>query len=298
MVEIGALDCGSNSTRLLISTVENGTLENLYKEHQVTRLSDSIDKTGRISDDSKKRFFKVLRKYMRKIEEYEVQEVFCIGTAVFRNSKNSDEVIDEVKKRFNLDIKIISGEEEGLLTSLGVQSSFKNLQNYLIVDIGGQSTELITDIENKLDIQSEDIGVVSMSENYFTENPISIDKERNATNYFNDIFHDKDYGHRQLIGVSGTFTSLGSIYLNQKKYDENQIDKVIISYDSVKNIYEDLKTLSVPKIISEYPSLDPKRAVTITSGLFLVINLLKKYKITQLKVSKSDILEGLILKYF
>ena len=298
MVEIGALDCGSNSTRLLISTVENGTLENLYKEHQVTRLSDSIDKTGRISDDSKKRFFKVLRKYMRKIEEYEVQEVFCIGTAVFRNSKNSDEVIDEVKKRFNLDIKIISGEEEGLLTSLGVQSSFKNLQNYLIVDIGGQSTELISDIENKLDIQSEDIGVVSMSENYFTENPISIDKERNATNYFNDIFHDKDYGHRQLIGVSGTFTSLGSIYLNQKKYDENEIDKVIISYDSVKNIYEDLKTLSVPKIISKYPSLDPKRAVTITSGLFLVINLLKKYKITQLKVSKSDILEGLILKYF
>ncbi len=298
MVEIGALDCGSNSTRLLISTVENGTLENLYKEHQVTRLSDSIDKTGRISDDSKKRFFKVLRKYMRKIEEYEVQEVFCIGTAVFRNSKNSDEVIDEVKKRFNLDIKIISGEEEGLLTSLGVQSSFKNLQNYLIVDIGGQSTELITDIENKLDIQSEDIGVVSMSENYFNENPISIDKERDATNYFNDIFHDKDYGHRQLIGVSGTFTSLGSIYLNQKKYDENEIDKVIISYDSVKNIYEDLKTLSVPKIISEYPSLDPKRAVTITSGLFLVINLLKKYKITQLKVSKSDILEGLILKYF
>ena len=298
MVEIGALDCGSNSTRLLISTVENGTLENLYKEHQVTRLSDSIDKTGRISDDSKKRFFKVLRKYMRKIEQYEVQEVFCIGTAVFRNSKNSDEVIDEVKKRFNLDIKIISGEEEGLLTSLGVQSSFKNLQNYLIVDIGGQSTELITDIENKLDIQSEDIGVVSISENYFNENPISIDKERNATNYFNDIFHDKDYGHRQLIGVSGTFTSLGSIYLNQKKYDENEIDKVIISYDSVKNIYEDLKTLSVPKIISEYPSLDPKRAVTITSGLFLVINLLKKYKITQLKVSKSDILEGLILKYF
>ena len=298
MVEIGALDCGSNSTRLLISTVENGTLENLYKEHQVTRLSDSIDKTGRISDDSKKRFFKVLRKYMRKIEEYEVQEVFCIGTAVFRNSKNSDEIIDEVKKRFNLDIKIISGEEEGLLTSLGVQSSFKNLQNYLIVDIGGQSTELISDIENKLDIQSEDIGVVSMSENYFTENPISIDKEKNATNYFNDIFHDKDYGHRQLIGVSGTFTSLGSIYLNQKKYDENEIDKVIISYDSVKNIYEDLKTLSVPKIISKYPSLDPKRAVTITSGLFLVINLLKKYKITQLKVSKSDILEGLILKYF
>ena len=127
MVEIGALDCGSNSTRLLISTVENGTLENLYKEHQVTRLSDSIDKTGRISDDSKKRFFKVLRKYMRKIEEYEVQEVFCIGTAVFRNSKNSDEVIDEVKKRFNLDIKIISGEEENHKKLLLYQFHFHHI---------------------------------------------------------------------------------------------------------------------------------------------------------------------------
>ena len=298
MVEIGAIDCGSNSTRLLISTVENGNLENLHKEHQVTRLSDNIDKTGAISDDSKKRFFKVLRKYMRKIEEYKVQEVFCIGTAVFRNSKNSYEIIDEVKKRFNLEIKMISGEEEGLLTSLGVQSSFENLENYLIVDIGGQSTELITDIDHKLDIQSEDIGVVSMSENYFNENPININNEETATNFFNDIFHDKDYAHRQLIGVSGTFTSLGSIYLNQKIYDENEIDKVIISDDSVENIYENLKTLSVPKIISTYPSLDPKRAVTITSGLFLVKNLLKKYKITQLKVSKSDILEGLILKYF
>ena len=235
---------------------------------------------------------------MRKIEEYKVQEVFCIGTAVFRNSYNSDEVIDEVKKRFNLEIKMISGEEEGLLTSLGVHSSFENLQNYLIVDIGGQSTELITDIDNKLNIQSENIGVVSFSENYFIENPINIDKERDAKNFFNDIFQDKDYGHRQLIGVSGTFTSLGSIYLNQKIYDENEIDKVIISYDSVENIYEGFKTLTIPQIINAYPSLDPKRAVTMTSGLFLVKNLLKKYKITQLKVSKSDILEGLILKYF
>ena len=100
-----------------------------------------------------------------------------------------NEIIDEVKKRFNLDIKIISGEEEGLLTSLGVQSSFKNLQNYLIVDIGGQSTELITDIDHKLDIQSEDIGVVSMSENYFNENPINIYKEETATNFFNNIFY-------------------------------------------------------------------------------------------------------------
>ena len=298
MVDVAAIDCGSNSTRLLIANVANGKLEILHKEHQVTRLSDNIDKTNTISVDSKKKFFKVLRKYLKQIDKYDVQEVFCIGTAVFRNSSNADSIIDNVKKRFNLEIKMITGEEEGLLTSLGVQSSFDNLENYLIVDIGGQSTELISDINNKLKIQSEDIGVVSMSENFFNENPINESNEKNALNFFNEIFNEKDFSSRELIGVSGTFTSLGSIFLNQKIYDENEIDKAIISYDSVENIYDNTKILSIPQIISAYPSLDPKRAVTITSGLFLIKTLLKKYKITQLKVSKSDILEGLILKYF
>ena len=298
MVAVAAIDCGSNSTRLLIADVEEGKLQNLYKQHVVTRLSDNVDTTNVISEDSKKRFIKVLRKYIRKIEEYDIQEVFCIGTAVFRNSNNSNEVIEEVKKRLNLEIRMISGEEEGILTGLGVQSSFEKLENYLIVDIGGQSTELIFDIDKKLNIKSENIGVVSLSENYLHDNPVKENEERRAIEYFNQIFDDVEFDERELIGVSGTFTSLGSIYLNQRNYDENEIDKITITQNSVDNIYRKLKSLSVPQIMSNYPNLDPKRAVTITSGIFLVTNLLKKYKIKQLKVSKSDILEGLILKYF
>ena len=298
MVAVAAIDCGSNSTRLLIADVQEGKLQNLYKQHVVTRLSDNVDTTNVISEDSKKRFIKVLRKYIRKIEEYDIQEVFCIGTAVFRNSNNSNEVIEEVKKRLNLEIRMISGEEEGILTGLGVQSSFEKLENYLIVDIGGQSTELIFDIDKKLNIKSENIGVVSLSENYLQDNPVKENEESRAIEYFNQIFDDLDFHERELIGVSGTFTSLGSIFLNQRNYDENEIDKTTITQNSVDNIYRKLKSLSVPQIMSNYPNLDPKRAVTITSGIFLIANLLKKYKIKQLKVSKSDILEGLILKYF
>ena len=298
MATVVAIDCGSNSTRLLIADVQEGKLQNLYKQHVVTRLSDNVDTTNVISADSKKRFIKVLRKYIKKIEEYDIQEVFCIGTAVFRNSNNSNEVIEEVKKRLNLEIRMISGEEEGILTGLGVQSSFEKLENYLIVDIGGQSTELIFDIDKKLNIKSENIGVVSLSENYLQDNPVKENEENRAIEYFNQIFDYVDFHDRELIGVSGTFTSLGSIFLNQKNYDENEIDKITITQNSVDNIYKKLKSLSVPQIMNNYPNLDPKRAVTITSGIFLIANLLKKYKIKQLKVSKSDILEGLILKYF
>ena len=108
MVRVAAIDCGSNSTRLLISNVENGRLENLLKQHEVTKLSENLIETNKISDDSKKRFYKVLRKYLKIIEKNNVEEVLCIGTAAFRNSRNSDEIIDDVKSKFNLDLKVIS----------------------------------------------------------------------------------------------------------------------------------------------------------------------------------------------
>ncbi len=298
MVKVAAIDCGSNSTRLLISNVENGRLENLLKQHEVTKLSENLIKTNEITDDSKKRFYKVLRKYLKIIENNNVEEVFCIGTAALRNSGNSDEIIDDVKSKFKLDLKIISGEEEGYLTGIGVQSSFEDLKNYLIVDIGGQSTELIYDIDKRVNVDSKEIGVVMMNENFLNQNPISAVHEDNAIQFFDKIFYASDFSDRNFIGVSGTFTSVGSMYLNQTKYNEDEIDKIDISFESINRLYENLKLLSIPQIINSYPSLDPKRAATITSGLFLVINLLKKYEINQLKVSKSDILEGLILKYF
>ena len=298
MVRVAAIDCGSNSTRLLISNVENGRLENLLKQHEVTKLSENLIQTNKISDDSKKRFYKVLRKYLKIIENNKVEEVLCIGTAAFRNSRNSEEIIEDVKNKFKLDLKVISGEEEGYLAGLGVQSSFEDLENYLIVDIGGQSTELIYDIDKRVNVDSKEIGVVMMNENFLNQNPISLVDEDNAIQFFDEIFYASDFSDRNFIGVSGTFTSIGSMYLNQTKYNEDEIDRIDISYESIHNLYENLKLLTIPQIINSYPSLDPKRAATITSGLFLVINLLKKYEINQLKVSKSDILEGLILKYF
>ncbi len=298
MVEVAAIDCGSNSTRLLIARAINGKLEVLYRHNEVTRLSNRTSQTNLILSDSKKRFYNVLKKYIKIIRDYKVQEVFCIGTAVFRNSENSENIVNEVKKRFNLEIKIISGYEEGLLTALGVQSSFNNLEDYLIVDIGGQSTELIYDLENKIKVISNEIGVVSLNENYLDTNPLRESLEIDANKHFEKIFTQFDFTKRDLIGVSGTFTTLASIFLNQKRYNEEEIDKIQIDIKSVNKIYDKIKSLSEAQIITFYPSLDPKRAKTITSGMFMVKNILKKYEINQLKVSKSDILEGLILKYF
>ena len=140
VVVVAAIDCGSNSTRLLISEVKNGELKKLYKTHNVTKTSEGLEESRNISEDSKKRLFKTLRTYLKEIEKYETNQILCIGTAVFRDAENAEEIIEQVKQKLNLEIRVITGEEEGQLTSVGVLSDQGLDDNLLIVDIGGRIT--------------------------------------------------------------------------------------------------------------------------------------------------------------
>ena len=142
MVVVAGIDCGSNSTRLLVSEVNNGEIKKLYKTHNVTKISEGLEDSNKISIDSKKRLFKVLRGYLKEIEKY----------AVFRDAENSEEIIEEIKQKFDINLKVISGEEEGQTTSIGVLSDQDLNDNFLIVDIGGRSTELIYDNKKKTKI--------------------------------------------------------------------------------------------------------------------------------------------------
>ena len=172
------------------------------------------------------------RKYRVRNKLKKVAKLGRFRLTVSRSSKNiSAQIIDDVKSKFKLDLKVISGEEEGYLTGLGVQSSFEDLENYLIVDIGGQSTELIYDIDKRVNVDSKEIGVVMMNENFLNQNPISLVDEDNAIQFFDEIFYASDFSDRNFIGVSGTFTSIGSMYLNQSKYSEDEIDKIDISLE-------------------------------------------------------------------
>jgi len=299
VVVVAAIDCGSNSTRLLISEVKNGELNKLYKTHKVTKTSEGMQESGNISLDSKKRLFQTLRTYLKEIEKYETNQILCIGTAVFRDAENSEEIIEEIKQKFKLEMRVITGEEEGQLTSVGVLSDSTLGDNLLIVDIGGRSTEIIYDEKNKINVNSLNIGVVSLNESFLKENPITPNEEKLAVDFINsnlEIF--EDFSNRSFVGVAGTFTSVASIFLEQKKYNEDGIHLKNIDYGWIDSFYNNLKLMTVSQIIGKHNSLDPKRGKTLTSGALLIHSLMKKFKINELKVSKSDILEGLILKNY
>jgi len=299
MVKVAAIDCGSNSTRLLIAEVRAGELFPLFKTHKVTKTSEGLESSNEISKDAKNRLIKILREYLKRINTENVDQIFITGTAVFRDANNSDEVIEEIRKKLDLEIQVISGQEEGYLTSLGVLSSDAINNNFFIVDIGGRSTELIYDSENRTNVHSLDLGVVSLTERISNINPMGEADRNEGDNLIQqNLDLEIDTKNISMIGVSGTFTSIASIYLGQKIYNEEEIHLTTLNNSWIQNLSAELNQMTEAQIISSYPSLDPKRAKTLSTGVLIVCNIMKKFNFQELKVSKSDILEGLILKNY
>jgi len=213
LVRVASIDLGSNSTRLLIADVTNGTLTTIYKEHQVTRMADKLSESKIISKEATKRVLKVLVSYFKNINKNKVENIQIVGTAALRDAKNSQEITQLIEKKFGFEVDIVSGEEEGVLTSVGVLNSLGSLENFLIVDIGGRSTEFIYDFDKKIVSKSLNVGVVSLSELFFNELPPPEKSVQLAQEYIvNNLLESNTFDGRLLIGVAGTFTSLASIF--------------------------------------------------------------------------------------
>ncbi len=299
MVKLASIDLGSNSTRLLIAELNNQEFNVLHRIHVVTKMSENLEQTGEISSPAVKRVYSALRTFKKLIIKNNVDEVFVIGTAALRDSKNADELIENIRKKFDFEIDVLSGHDEGITTSLGVLHFMENIENFLIVDIGGRSTEFIYEFENKIISQSLNLGVVTLSEKYFSKLPSEqklLDKARFdiETEMSNLNINDK----KNVIGVSGTALSLASIFLDQQFFDEEKLHGVQIDLQNVGNINSRLLNLNEAEIITKFKGIDPKRAATITSGIFLLEIILNHYSNSPIIISKYDILEGLILRKY
>jgi exopolyphosphatase/guanosine-5'-triphosphate,3'-diphosphate pyrophosphatase len=284
---------------MLIADITNGTITTIYKEHQVTRMADKLSESKIISKEATKRVLKVLAGYFKTINKNNVENIQIVGTAALRDAKNSQEITQLIEKKFGFEVDIVSGEEEGVLTSVGVLNSLGSLENFLIVDIGGRSTEFIYDYDKKIVSKSINIGVVSLSELFFDKLPPPEKSILLAQEYIkSNLFESNLFDGRLLVGVAGTFTSLASIFLEQTHFNEEEIHLTELKNEDVFEIYSKLLHLNEPQIITKYKGLDPKRAKTIQAGILLAKEIISKYNVNSIKVSNSDILEGLILKKY
>ena len=299
MVKLASIDLGSNSTRLLIAEVDDQGFNVLIRKHVVTKMSENTELTGVISTEAFKRVNSTLRDFKKLLIANDVDDVFVVGTAALRDAKNSDEIIENIRNKYDFEVEVLSGHEEGITTSFGVLHFMQNTENFLIIDIGGRSTEFIYEYENKIVSKSLNLGVVTLSEKYFSNLPIGqelIDeaKLRIETELSQLDINDK----KNVIGVSGTALSLASIFLDQENFNEEELHEIKIDIDNVQEINKRILKMSEAEIITKFRGIDPKRASTITSGIFLLEIILSYYSNTPIIISKNDILEGLILKKY
>jgi len=299
MVKLASIDLGSNSTRLLIAEVNDQGLNVLTRMHVVTKMSEKIEQTGEISTEAFKRVNSALRNFKKLLIENDVDDVFVIGTAALRDAKNSDEIIENIRKKYDFEVEVLSGHEEGITTSIGVLHFMENSENFLIVDIGGRSTEFIYEFENKIISKSLNLGVVTLSEKYFSNLPINqelIDEAKLKIEIELSQLDIKD--KKNVIGVSGTALSLASIFLDQQNFNEEELHEIKIDIDNIQEINKRILKMTEAEIITKFRGIDPKRASTITSGIFLLETILSHYSNSPIIISKYDILEGLILKKY
>ena len=299
MVKLASIDLGSNSTRLLIAEVNDQGFNVLIRMHVVTKMSEKIEQTGVISTEAFKRVNSTLRNFKKLLIANDVDQVFVIGTAALRDAKNSDEIIENIRKKYDFEVEVLSGHDEGITTSIGVLHFMENSENFLIIDIGGRSTEFIYEFENKIISKSLNLGVVTLSEKYFSNLPINqelIDKAKLKIETELSQLDIKD--KKNVIGVSGTALSLASIFLDQQNFNEEELHEIKIDIDNIQEINKRILKMTEAEIITKFRGIDPKRASTITSGIFLLETILSHYSNSPIIISKYDILEGLILKKY
>jgi len=238
---IASIDIGTNTVLLLIAKVDYYTrrIVPLYDEYRMPRIGYKTKQTGIISSDRLILLKDVLKEYSDIINSYKCDKVILTGTNAFRMASNSDYIKKDIRKSFSYDLKVISGEEEAEYAYLGAISNINNHDNLLVIDIGGSSTEIIYgEGFNILYKNSLQLGSVSGTEQFLKHSPplkveikIFIDLIKKMFSGF-----EKNLYPKKVIAIAGTATTLACMKLGLKEFEENKVDKCIISIQDMRNI--------------------------------------------------------------
>ncbi|MGM0548897.1 MAG: Ppx/GppA phosphatase family protein [Bacillota bacterium] len=294
-LKAAAIDIGTNSCRLLIGEKNsNNSFNILVREVEITRLGEGVDENKNLNKSAVKRVEAALKKYKNIIEKYEVEKVRIIGTSALRDVNNSNLLAESIEK-MGFKLEIISGEEEAELNYLGASSNLE--ANFLLIDIGGGSTEFIWANQNKINFKSLDIGCVRLTER-FIDSPakkVSAKEIENIKKYVENLLKSslKLKQNFRIKGVGGTITTLAAIKLELTEYLSEKIENLEITKIELEQIISKLTELKLEKR-AMIKGLQAKRADIIVAGLIILNSILDYFGSENLVVSDQDLLYGLL----
>ncbi|MFW5787289.1 MAG: Ppx/GppA family phosphatase [Halanaerobiales bacterium] len=296
-MKMAAIDVGTNSCRLLIAIKKNDDYKVLKKKLITTRLGEGVDNNKYLKKEAIDRTISALGKFNSLLNKYNVKKVGMVGTSALRDVVNSDVFVKKVNKTTGYNIKIISGAEEARLNYLGVKTD-TNLSEFMVMDIGGGSTEFIWPEDGKINYKSINIGAVRLTERFIV-NPsetVKYFEEKSMKEEIYDkisIISKHNLSKYELVGVGGTITTLGAMEEKLEEYKSEIIHNYKLNLDEVKEWQYRLKEMNINDR-KKVKGLQPKRADIIVAGVTILQEFMKEMGYYNLYISERDILFGIL----
>ncbi len=309
MTRVAAIDCGTNSIRLLIADAANGVLTDVVRLMRVVRLGEGVDATGRFSEAALERTLAATREYAELIERHDVGRVRFVATSATRDAANRDVFFDGVRELLGVEPEVISGDEEASLSFQGAASvlSLGEADNLLVVDLGGGSTEFVMgNATGVTSAKSMNMGCVRFTEKFLSTDPPTESETATAVESARALIHSASTDvplseATALVGVAGSVTTITAHALGLTEYSSEAIHGTELSQRSTKEACTDLLTMS-RSARGKLPYMHPGRADVIGAGALIwrtIVDELAKCtdgRIDSAITSEHDILDGIALR--
>ena len=297
---VAAIDCGTHATRMLIADRSGATLE---RRLIFTRLGEGVDRTKRVTPQAIERVVAGLADYRRLLEAHDVDpanDLRVIATSAARDATNRDELFERITETVGAVPELLSGEEEGRLNFRGATADLHpGLGPYLVLDIGGGSTELVVGSTEPTGVASIDLGSVRLTEKFLHADPPDPGELSDALSvvrvHLDDVVREvpQTMDAARLVGLAGSITTVAAIELGLHTYDRERIHHFKLTRRAAEDVFRTLATESRADRAAN-PGLEPERVDVIVAGALLLVAVMRHFDFDVCLVSEADILDALV----
>ena len=296
---VAVVDCGTNTTRLLITGGRKSSVQ--VRRSEITRLGRGVDAAGRLDPSAVQRTLDCLREYRQAIDAHSPTAVRVIATSAVRDAANRSDFLEPAEAILGAAPEVLSGREEAETAFHGAVSELDPAEGpFLVVDIGGGSTELSFGERHCTDALSLDIGSVRLTEKYVHHDPPQ-PEELAACLSVAELHLDDAVraipavaGPCRLVGVAGTITTVAAVELGLATYDRDRVHHFRLSKEAAEDVFRTLATETLADRVHN-PGLHPGRADVIVAGVCILVRIMRYFDFDECLVSESDLLDGLAL---
>jgi exopolyphosphatase/guanosine-5'-triphosphate,3'-diphosphate pyrophosphatase len=300
-VRVAVVDMGTNSTRLLVADVDDSRVKELERRSTVTRLGRGVDTTQQLATEAIEDVANTVGEYLAVYEPLKPDVVSVLATSAVRDAGNSGAFIAELRERFAMNARILTGSEEAELTYLGAIADREPADGILVIDIGGGSTELVVGSGSEVTFHSSlQMGTVRHTERHLRNDPATASEldalaEDVRRRIFDALAAAEFFDIKAGIAVAGTPTSLAAIEQQLDPYDPEKVHGYVLTLDSIQRLCSMLAGRSLEKRL-EVTGLHPGRAPTIVAGVVILIQAMRAFGLQEIEVSEHDLLDGAALE--